>query len=163
MKRLMVAAVFLFACDDSGGGSPDARPADGPAGADARVFDAPTGGADARTYDAPTGGPDARVFDAPTGAPDATPTTPDAMRVTWNANIQSLVMSCTMGGGCHGGGSPAGGYSLASYTGALGNGTDSTPNVIPGSASSLLITHGHAAGISPQLRVWIVDNNAAEY
>ena len=139
MKRLMVAAVFLFACDDSGGGSPDARPADGPAGADARVFDAPT------------------------GAPDATPTTPDAMRVTWNANIQSLVMSCTMGGGCHGGGSPAGGYSLASYTGALGNGTDSTPNVIPGSASSLLITHGHAAGISPQLRVWIVDNNAAEY
>lgn len=37
---------------------------------------------------------------------------------------------------CHGNASPSGGYSLTSYAGATGNGSDSIPNVIAGSADS---------------------------
>ncbi len=37
---------------------------------------------------------------------------------------------------CHGGTSPSGGYSLASRAATLGGGSDTVPNVIPGSADS---------------------------
>ena len=37
---------------------------------------------------------------------------------------------------CHGTSSPSGGYSLTSYAGATGNGSDSIPNVTAGSADS---------------------------
>ena len=37
---------------------------------------------------------------------------------------------------CHGTSSPSGGYSLTSYAGATGGGSDSVPNVIAGSADS---------------------------
>jgi mono/diheme cytochrome c family protein len=37
---------------------------------------------------------------------------------------------------CHGNSSPLAGYSLASRAGALGNGSDTVPNVIPNSADS---------------------------
>jgi mono/diheme cytochrome c family protein len=37
---------------------------------------------------------------------------------------------------CHGSTSPSGAYSLTSYAGATGNGSDAIPNVTPGSADS---------------------------
>ena len=37
---------------------------------------------------------------------------------------------------CHGTSSPSGGYSLTSYAGATGPGSDTVPNVIPSSADS---------------------------
>ena len=106
--------------------------------------------------------PDGPRYDGAGPTYDARPPDAMVMRVTWNANIRSVVAGSTPGGGCHGGASPAGNYSLTSYAGALGNGADSTPNVIPGNAGSLLITHGHAGGIRPDLIAWIVNNNAAQ-
>ena len=37
---------------------------------------------------------------------------------------------------CHGTSSPSGGYSLTSYAGTTGSGSDTVPNVIPNSADS---------------------------
>jgi len=37
---------------------------------------------------------------------------------------------------CHGTGSPSGGYSLSNRAGALGDGSDTVPNVIPNNADS---------------------------
>ncbi|HNC49637.1 MAG TPA: hypothetical protein PLH27_11650 [bacterium] len=40
---------------------------------------------------------------------------------------------------CHSGGSPSGSYILSTYAGVLGNGSDATPNAIPGDSTSLII------------------------
>ena len=85
--------------------------------------------------------------------------------ITWNSSIRQILIDdgCT---GCHG---LQGAYSLETYNGALGFGTDqSEPNVVPGNASSLLITYyddseHHASLANAELvRRWIVDNDAAE-
>ena len=42
--------------------------------------------------------------------------------------------------GCHsGGGALPGNYATDSYTGLLGNGSDTTPNIIPGDVNSLFV------------------------
>ncbi len=86
--------------------------------------------------------------------------------VSWNGIIGSIMLTdgCTS---CHG---QSGAYSLQTYQAALGFGSgDSTPNVIPGNASSKLITYcesNHKGGM-PQanqdlVRQWIVDFDAVE-
>lgn len=63
---------------------------------------------------------------------------PDARCATWQEDIAPLVAEqCT---GCHSGESPAGGYDLTSYLGALGGGSDGTPNTLAGDDDSRILT-----------------------
>jgi hypothetical protein len=52
---------------------------------------------------------------------------------------------------CHSGTSPSGGYSLASRAGALGNGSDTVPNVIPNSADSSKLYRRVVGTEAPQM------------
>jgi hypothetical protein len=49
---------------------------------------------------------------------------------------------------CHGGSSPRAGYALTSRAGAMGNGSDSLPNVVPGSADASKL-YRVVAGLEP--------------
>ncbi len=51
-------------------------------------------------------------------------------------DIRPIFAASCATSGCHSGGSPSGNYDLTSRAGALGTGTDTTPNVIPGKADS---------------------------
>jgi len=53
--------------------------------------------------------------------------------------------------GCHGSASPSGGYSLNSYAGALGNGSDTVPNVIPNNADSSKLYRRITGTETPQM------------
>ncbi len=71
---------------------------------------------------------------------------------------------------CHGSTSPSGNYSLATYAGVLGNGSDATPNAIPGDANSLIITKiqsGHSSWASDATKLelliqWVVEDSLRE-
>lgn len=52
---------------------------------------------------------------------------------------------------CHSGTSPSGDYSLASRAGTLGNGSDTVPNVIPGSADSSKLYRRITGAETPQM------------
>jgi hypothetical protein len=55
--------------------------------------------------------------------------------VSYARDIQPILTQTCMP--CHAGGKDArGGYDLTCYPGTMGNGSDSTPNVIPGNADS---------------------------
>lgn len=106
--------------------------------------------------DAGTGaGADAQTGDGADAGPAA---------LTWVKDINPLFQAngCR---NCHG---TAGAYSVETYSAALGFGTDQIPNVIPGDATSILITYctdGHEGiRFADALKVveWIVDANAAE-
>lgn len=57
---------------------------------------------------------------------------------TWRENVEPLVeQHCTT---CHGAALPAGGYSLATYLGALGNGSSGAPDAVAGDRNSRLVT-----------------------
>lgn len=103
------------------------------------------------------------------GAGCAEPRSSSAMaRVTWQGDIAALVAPCTE---CHGGAAPAAGYSLASYAGALGGGSDQVPNAIAGDAGSRLLrrleeaseadVHHLAGQALATLRRWVVDSELA--
>jgi mono/diheme cytochrome c family protein len=88
----------------------------------------------------------------------------DDPELTWERHVGPMMgaRGCVP---CHGDG---GSYSVETYAAALGPGSDAVPNVIPGDASSLLLTYslaGHgglgAADLS-RLRGWIVDADARE-
>lgn len=89
--------------------------------------------------------------------------------VTWvdDAYPAMIAAGCT-DAGCHEGADPAAQYDLETYNGALGGGQDQTANVIPGDASSRLITKcqdGHQACGNAEVLVlqsWIVDWLAVE-
>jgi hypothetical protein len=53
--------------------------------------------------------------------------------------------------GCHGGSSPSQGYSLTSRAGAMGNGSDTLPNVVAGSANSSTLYRRVAGLETPQM------------
>jgi len=102
-------------------------------------------------------GPDGDLGDGDAAPPDNAP--------TWDNLIGGIMITegCT---GCHG---QSGAYSLQSYQAALGFGSGGAANVIPGDASSLLITYcenGHRGGMaeanSDLVRQWIVENDASE-
>ena len=84
--------------------------------------------------------------------------------LTWNRDIGPLMVSagCT---DCHG---TSGSYSLKTYAGARGNGSNSMANIFPGDPGSLLVTYaydGHKGiGAADALEVmrWVVDWNARE-
>lgn len=69
---------------------------------------------------------------------------------------------------CHGGAEPAGQYSLATYLGAIGDGSDDVPNALAGDETSVLVTtldpqsadavhQPFAAEAHPLVRQWVVD------
>ena len=111
-------------------------------------------------YEETASSPDAGTLVDAGPLPDAPPGS-----LTWNARIAQMLVNdgCTV---CHG---LQGAYSLETYSGALGFGTDQTiPNVIPGDASSLLITyydnqhHTTSESNATAIREWIVDQDAQE-
>jgi hypothetical protein len=80
---------------------------------------------------------------------------------TWDGGIAALLVgnACL---DCHGTSGWQGAYSLASYTAALGFGTDDVPNVVPGDASSKLVEyaeaghHGIGPGDAAAIRAWVL-------
>jgi len=65
---------------------------------------------------------------------------------SYNSDMKPLFdASCTT---CHSGATPPNNYDLTTLAGVKGNGSDNTPNAIPGDANSLIITkiaNGHYA------------------
>jgi hypothetical protein len=76
----------------------------------------------------------------PTSAP-ADPSYASDVQPIFNSNCVS----------CHGGSSPRAGYSLTSRAGAMGNGSDSLPNVVPGSADASKLYRVVAGLEQPQM------------
>ncbi len=78
------------------------------------------------------------LLGAPLGAcVDPRPRADDAC-VTWKAEVgPRLATACAS---CHGGATPAAGYDLTTYNGALGPGTDAVANAIAGDPASLIVT-----------------------
>lgn len=98
----------------------------------------------------------------------AEPRPPSAtVRVSWQGDVAPLLAACR---DCHGGEAPAAGYSLTTYLGALGGGSDEVPNAIAGDASSRLLVEVEAprdeahhlpdAAVAV-LRRWVVDSELA--
>ncbi|MBL8949608.1 MAG: hypothetical protein JNK82_02450 [Myxococcaceae bacterium] len=87
--------------------------------------------------------------------------------MTWDTDIRPVMANegCTT---CHGGSTPSASYSLTSYGGAMGNGRDSQPNVVPGDAVSTLVVfsrsghEGMSAANALKVLRWVVDWEAAE-
>jgi hypothetical protein len=92
---------------------------------------------------------------------------PPVGELTWDNDIYPLIVANACHD-CHGSSGWQGAYSLASYQAALGYGTDSTPNVVPGDASSKLIEYtsaGHKGMASSDaliIETWIMDWEAQE-
>jgi len=59
--------------------------------------------------------------------------------LTYDADLKPYFDGSCATSGCHDAASALGGYNMSTYEGILGNGSDSTPNAIPGDANSLLI------------------------
>ncbi len=76
---------------------------------------------------------------------------------------------------CHGSVSPNGSYDMSSFSGIRGNGTDATPNAIPGDAASLLAVRVTAGGnmrgylgvdsvaLADSIVNWIVRDSIRDY
>ena len=72
---------------------------------------------------------------------------------------------------CHGETNPAANYSMTTYEGVLGSGSDGTPNAIPGDAESLLLQKSRVGGSmnafygSPEevelVERWVVEDSLA--
>ena len=76
--------------------------------------------------------------------------TPAAAEVSFAKDIQPIFSQTCMP--CHAGGKDAkAGYDLTCYSGAMGNGSDSIPNVIPGSADSSVIYLRLTGAVPPQM------------
>lgn len=116
---------------------------------------------------------DAGVPDAPTMTPDAPTTTPDApTTTTTNYTYTNDIAGVTTGfcSGCHSGAGAPGGYLTDTYQHLFGNGSDNTPNIIPGDGSSLFVVkiqgnHHNVLNAYPGFDKvaydWVV-NNAAQ-
>ncbi len=85
-------------------------------------------------------------------------TSDGAAALTWEADIGPMLgaAGCTR---CHG---TAGRYSVETYAQALAAGSDTTPNVVPGDASSVLVMYGEAGHqglryeLALQVRRWVL-------
>lgn len=118
--------------------------------------------------------PDAGVPDAPTMTPDAPAMTPDApTTTTTNYTYTNDIAGVTTNfcSGCHTGASAPGGYLTDTYQHLFGNGSDTTPNIIPGDGSSLFVTkiqgnHHNVLNVYPGFDKvtydWVVNNNAQQ-
>jgi predicted CxxxxCH...CXXCH cytochrome family protein len=82
---------------------------------------------------------------APTGChSDRDRPTRSECEPTWKDEVAAVVTErCA---GCHAGAAPSGDYDLTSYLGALGTGSDDTPNAVAGDAGSLILTVLTGAG-----------------
>jgi len=119
------------------------------------------------------GVPDAPPTTTPDAAPDAPMTTPDAPTTTTSYTYTTDIAPKMSGlcNGCHSGTAPPGNYLTDSYTNLFGNGSDNTPNIIPGDANSLFVqkiagNHHNVLTLYPGFdtvaRDWVVNNNAAK-
>ena len=68
---------------------------------------------------------------------------------SFSQHIQPILNANCALAGCHGGSSPVADYSLTSYAGMLGNGTDSTPNVVSGKSSESFLYQRVESGAMP--------------
>jgi hypothetical protein len=76
--------------------------------------------------------------------------TPAAAEASYARDIQPILTQTCMP--CHAGGKDAkGNYDLTGYAGAMGNGLDSTPNVIPGKADSSILYLRLTGDVPPQM------------
>src|SRR5688572_21815207 len=91
-------------------------------------------------------------------------------RVTYEADIQPIFeQNCVS---CHGETLPAANYSMTSYEAVLGNGSDGTPNAIPGDPQSLLLQKSLPGGSmnafysNPEevelVERWVVEDSLAQ-
>jgi predicted CxxxxCH...CXXCH cytochrome family protein len=88
-----------------------------------------------------------------------------AVCATWKTDVQAALAERCLD--CHAGEAPAGGYDLSTYNGALGGGSDNTPNAVAGDADSLLLTYLRAAtansahqpftSLEPLAREWVTE------
>jgi predicted CxxxxCH...CXXCH cytochrome family protein len=97
----------------------------------------------------------------------AGPPTPEPL-VTWIDDVEAVVGARCATAGCHAGPTPAAGYDLTTYAGALGVGTDATADAIAGDPSSVILTqlddgnlHAAFADVIALLRSWVVDSRLA--
>jgi len=87
--------------------------------------------------------------------------------VTWDADIYDVLVGNACHD-CHGTSGWQGAYSVATYGGAMGFGTDGTPNIVPYDETSKLVQYGLAGhhGMSPTdadiIYSWVVDLGAPE-
>jgi hypothetical protein len=76
--------------------------------------------------------------------------TPATSDVSFAKDIQPMLTQTCMP--CHAGGKDAKGkYDVTSYAGTMGNGLDSTPNVIAGNADSSTLYHLVSGTVQPQM------------
>jgi hypothetical protein len=86
---------------------------------------------------------------APSAPKTETPATSD---VSFAKDIQPMLTQTCMP--CHAGGKDAKGkYDITSYTGTMGNGLDSTPNVIAGKADSSILYLRLTGAVPPQMPI----------
>ena len=123
----------------------------------------PVGGNNNITPDATVVVIDATEEDGDAGDADA------ADEPTWTTASAAFVGRGCVVTNCHGGGANGGNYSLSTYNDALGNGVDSTPNIIPGNASSATLVYlpaakNHFGGplIEDEITEWVVTYEAQE-
>jgi hypothetical protein len=84
---------------------------------------------------------------APATPKTETPATAD---VSFAKDIQPILTQTCMP--CHAGGKDArGSYDLTCYSGTMGNGSDSIPNVIPGNADSSTLYLRLTGAVAPQM------------
>jgi predicted CxxxxCH...CXXCH cytochrome family protein len=86
-----------------------------------------------------------------------------AVCLTWQDDVAPALADCTR---CHGGATPAAGYDLTTYLGALGNGSDPVPDAIAGDPTSALVTaidpatadatHAGQGALHDLLQRWVV-------
>jgi hypothetical protein len=76
--------------------------------------------------------------------------TPTKSDVSFAKDIQPMLTQTCMP--CHAGGTAAkGSYDLTCYSGTMGNGSDSIPNVIPGKADSSILYLRLTGAVPPQM------------
>ncbi|MGE5184752.1 MAG: hypothetical protein ACM31C_21920 [Acidobacteriota bacterium] len=114
--------------------------------------------------------PDAGTMpDAPTAAPDAPSAGGTSPNYTYTTDIAPVMSGLC--NGCHTGSSAPAGYQTDSYAGLFGNGSDGTPNIIAGDATSLFVqkiagNHHNVLTLYPGFdkvsSTWVVADAAAK-
>jgi hypothetical protein len=111
--------------------------------------------------------------DAATTTPDAPATTPDASTTTTAYTYTNDISGVTTNfcSGCHSGNAPPGNYLTDTYSHLFGNGSDNTPNIVPGDPTSLFVVkiqgdHHNVLSVYPGFDKiaydWVVNNAAKQ-
>ena len=86
---------------------------------------------------------------------------------SYNTDIKA-VLDANCASSCHSSGVKLGNYDLSTYAGVLGNGSDATPNAIPGDSNSFLIVQlklGHQSQDAATIAMifqWVYQDSCKE-